>query len=274
MRHLKLTILPLLFSLDGCTPPPNNSTSNATSKPTRSAKQLEVLTHNIHGAHADVRQLSVFLKASPVDVLCLQEIQRKNGTSDQAVDLAKTLGYPYVASPSTMNIPDNQDCDVAILSQFPLTEMKAHALQAGGRVYAVSAKVDSLDEHPLVFSVHLHATFLPSLKHVIESSTARAEEVTALLGIVRTANSPCIVAGDFNTDPAMPDYKRMTSDWRDFGAVSTASVATFPSENPAMRLDYVFGNAACECISYSAIPNTISDHRPVRTSLRIHGKSD
>lgn len=252
----------------GCSPPDNPSASGA-GPPPRSAKKFKLVTFNIHGAHSDLTKVGAFLQDCRADVICLQEVERASPDTDQVRALAQATGLCHMASASTLGIPANQDCDGAILSRFPLSNPKAHALDPGGRIYAVSAELVSEDVRPVVYSVHLHATFKRNVKHVIESSTTRTKETQALLSMIRESRGESIVAGDFNTPPLLAGYTDFTREWNDLGRAPGKSSETFPSDKPFMRLDYVFAKGSYEASAYDTIPCSVSDHLPILANLYI-----
>ncbi len=252
----------------GCSPPDNRNSSKAVPPP-RSAKQFKLVTFNIHGADADLAKVGTFLQDCRADVICLQEVTRATPRSDQVNSLAQATGLFHVASASTLGIPANQDCDVAILSRFPLSNLRAHALDTGGRIYAVSAELVAEDVRPLVYSVHLHATFRPNVKHLVESSATRTKETRALLSTIREARRETLVAGDFNTPPLLAGYKEMSREWNDLGKALGKGLETFPADKPFMRLDYVFAKGSYEARAYDTMPCSVSDHLPIFAVLQM-----
>jgi endonuclease/exonuclease/phosphatase family metal-dependent hydrolase len=265
-RFVLLTLTSLIAY--GCSPPDNQYASGA-GPPPRSAKQFKLVTFNIHGAYSDLAKVGDFLLGCRADVICLQEVERAAPNSDQINTLAETTGLFHVASASTLGVPANQDCDVAILSRFPLSNPRAHALDPGGRIYAVSAELVSEDVRPVVYSVHLHATFQSNFKHLVESSTARTKQTMALLSMIRESRCEAIVAGDFNTPPVLAGYTDITREWSDLGKALGKGSETFPANKPFVRIDYVFAKGSYEARTYDTIPCSVSDHLPILATLCV-----
>lgn len=78
-------------------------------------------------------------------------------------------------------------------------------------------------------------------------------------------NKPMFVAGDFNAEPQSQTIELLN---KHFTTLSNDSIATFPSNEPKVCIDYIFGKNS-ESFSYkvlysNVIPESMaSDHRPI-----------
>jgi endonuclease/exonuclease/phosphatase family metal-dependent hydrolase len=258
-------------------------------------RRFRIVTYNILGGRGGLEKIAKFLREQDADVICLQEVLRDRvpasgaaGTkpapsSDQAVRVAEMLGGMQVVSATTLRLPAEQECNVAILSRYPIRESAAYSLEAGGWVYAVRATLSEAgieaaerpksaaasqrsEEHDWqvhVFSVHLHSTHRLEIKHIMESSRTRMSQVAGLLGKVQKVSGDVIVAGDFNAAPWMPEYLALTQTLTDLGPKSAKESPTFPASQPAIRIDYVFGRGPFAARTYGPVVVPLSDHLPV-----------
>ena len=73
---------------------------------------------------------------------------------------------------------------------------------------------------------------------------------------------PAIVAGDFNMWG--PGVTVLLRGWR-----RTVRGATYPAHRPHSQIDHVFLRGGVQALSGEVLPDSGSDHRPVRVRLRV-----
>jgi endonuclease/exonuclease/phosphatase family metal-dependent hydrolase len=248
------------------------SDSPGTSQPAGNIAQLpdrlRVVTFNVQNCQGGIDRLIEFLRAQNADIIFLQEVPRElPGEANPAGRIAKALNNMHFVSAATLKIPAEQACDQVILSRMPLSGGRAHSVAKGSWVYAMEATAGD-PEHPLcLFSVHTRSTAHLTTEQIVQSSTARMEQVSALLDVVRKVDGDVLVAGDFNAAPWMPEYYGITRLLTDFGAVNQDAKLSFPSFKPSVRIDYVFGRGGYMSRSFEVVDSRISDHRPVVAEL-------
>jgi endonuclease/exonuclease/phosphatase family metal-dependent hydrolase len=306
-----MTALLLAVSISGAaTCGGDSSGGSASTAPATSTaavpRQFKIVTYNILGGRGGLDQLAKFLREQDADVICLQEVVRDRPStsgptsgkpqppSDQAVRLAELLGGLHVVSATTLRLPAEQDCNVAILSRYPVRESAAYSLDKGGYVYAVRATVteeksaeghapasppssrpDRLRSGQLhLLSVHLHSTHSLETKHIMESTRIRMAQVTQLLDTVRQLQGDLIVAGDFNAAPWMPEYMALTKMLTDLGPKGANEAPTFPSSNPSIRIDYVYARGQFIARTYGPVSVLFSDHLPVIAEIDRRRQAD
>lgn len=98
------------------------------------------------------------------------------------------------------------------------------------------------------------------------------EDRLASLGIIRavtdTCRMPVLLAGDFNMEDAREVLDGLGATFR---MLSDTTLLTFPSDVPAVRIDYVLGRglpASAVVDAGGTECTTASDHRPLWVSLR------
>ena len=254
----------------GCQEPPAAKqpstlpTKRTVDVPTR----LKLVTYNVKSCGGGLNRIVELLRDQKADVIFLQEVASLDGgRSDQAIQIATALGGLHVVSATTLAVPIEQHCDVAIVSRYELHDGAKYSLEPGGWVYAVGASTHALSHPSRLFSVHTHATFRLNMTHIRESSQTRTAQVEGLLEGVSAWRGDVIVGGDFNATPWMREYSTITRKLKDFGLADGPAEKTFPSDQPTLRIDYLFERGMLAVLSYHVLDVAWSDHRPVAAVL-------
>jgi endonuclease/exonuclease/phosphatase family metal-dependent hydrolase len=167
--------------------------------------ELKVVSYNIrYRAGEDLKRLAGLLRDDPeiggAHVIGLQEVdrnKRRTGNVNTARQLAESLGMRYAwAAPPAADEDDEEETGCAILSPFPLTDVRrivlTHEGPGGRRRVAVGATLQ-VGRTPLrVYSVHAE-TRMPLAKKV-EHWRAVLDDLRQFPGAAGV-----IVLGDFNT---------------------------------------------------------------------------
>jgi endonuclease/exonuclease/phosphatase family metal-dependent hydrolase len=169
------------------------------------ASEIKIVSYNIRWRGGDeLKLLAKLLHEDPevgsASILCLQEVDRKKkrtNNSNTVKTLADDLGLHYAwAAPPTAKPEDEEETGVAILSVFPLTEVKRLVLPHAGpgkrRRVALGATVEIDGRRWRVYSAHAE-TRIP-LDKKLEQYNAILEDLAHY-----PADMPTIVMGDFNT---------------------------------------------------------------------------
>ncbi|HJT65091.1 MAG TPA: endonuclease/exonuclease/phosphatase family protein [Pyrinomonadaceae bacterium] len=174
-------------------------------KHTPAANEIKIVSYNIRWRGGDeLKHLAKLLHEDPevggASILCLQEVDRKKkrtGNSNTAKALADALGMHYAwTAPPTAKTGDEEETGVAIMSVYPLTEIKRIVLPNAGpnqrRRVALGATIEIDGRKWRVYSVHAE-TRIPLDK--------KMEQYNAVLEDLRSfpPDTPAIVMGDFNT---------------------------------------------------------------------------
>ncbi|NLF07643.1 MAG: endonuclease [Pirellulaceae bacterium] len=215
------------------------------------------------------RTAAVIKRANP-DLVALQEVDdkttRSNGV-DQTAELAR-LTKMHSAFGKAMDLQGG-GYGVAVLSRFPLEEVKNHVLPHADRYEpraALAALISPDDRTKLLFV----ATHLEN-----KSEALRLQQVGALdNALAQHSEVPAILAGDLNAVPDSPTIAALSQHWT--RSSSQDGAPTWPADKPVMKLDYVLfrPESACRVIS-SEVLNEVaaSDHRPLLVVLEIASQS-
>jgi len=101
----------------------------------------------------------------------------------------------------------------------------------------------------------------------------RVKQIEFLAEFIKSnyADTPVILAGDFNTTPSESDVLKPLTDIMDDGFIylsgvnklSAAAGATIPSDKPEVKFDYIFlSKDKFNIKSFQVYPSMVSDHRP------------
>jgi len=243
------------------------------------ANEIKIVSYNIRWRGGDeLKQLAKLLhddrEIGGAAVLCLQEVDRKKkrtANSNTAKTLADALGMHYAwAAPPSAKDGDEEETGVAIMSVFPLSDIKRIVLPNPGpnqrRRVALGATVEIDGGRKWrVYSAHAE-TRIP-LDKKVKQYNAILEDLARY-----PPDMPAIVMGDFNTWEPNADTKTIklftgAGLKTPFGAQRTfrRRVLFVPIE---LRLDWVWLRGL-EATRYGVDRQIeVSDHWPLWTIVR------
>ncbi len=286
-KHVLLVALLLLqFVLpsSGAKPPDLDSTllesgkAATLRKPPAETREIKVLSYNIRWRSGDdLKRLTKLFHEDPeigsAAILALQEVDRRKkrtGNSNTVKTLADELGMHYAwAAPPAPKASDEEETGVAILSVYPLSDVRRIVLPHEGpnrrRRVALGATVEIGGRQWRIYSAHAE-TRIPFDK--------KLEQYNAVVEDLRRypADMAAIIMGDLNTWE--PNAERKTIKFFSDAGLKTP----FPSQTTfhrrvvfvplEFRLDWVWlrGLEATNCGIDRQVE--ISDHWPLWTNLK------
>lgn len=241
------------------------------------SRTVRVLSFNIHhgATAAGVLDLAAVAKAiadSGADVVGLQEVDRhwseRSDWLDEAAWLGDRLGMhvAYAANldedPATPGAPRRQ-YGTAVLSRYPILESRNTLLTKGGD--PATEQRGLLYARVMVRGVPLRV-YDTHLQHTSAAvRQAQADQITGLIG----GGGPMVLTGDLNAEPAAAEITTLTGRYPDTWPATnpTDPGYSYPAEAPHARIDYVLSTATPTAAT--VLPVTVSDHRPVLTTVTI-----
>ena len=182
-------------------------------KHTAGASEIKIISYNIRWRGGDeLKRLAKLLhedtEVGGASILCLQEVDRKKkrtNNSNTAKTLADELGLHYAwAAPPAAKPDDEEETGVAILSIYPLTDVKRLVLPHAGpgkrRRVALGATVEVDGRRWRVYSAHAETRI--ALDKKLEQYDAILQDLAHY-----PPDMPAIVMGDFNTWEPNADTK-------------------------------------------------------------------
>jgi len=195
-------------------------------------KRSRVATWNIRAARsAPVDAIAAELQAMQADVIALQEVDVRtvrSGFVDAPALLATALGFHYVFAASIKW--DSGDYGLAVLSRWPLTEVRRHRLRVveAAEPRIVLEVAVCADGRPLrLFNHHADGRIAPR--------EAGFAELRALLQAM--VGRGILVLGDFNERPDAPGVRGLV----DAGLVDLGAEHNMDSTESG-RIDYLLAD--------------------------------
>ena len=262
--------VPLLESGQGAT------IRTQTSAPT----EIKLISYNIRWRSGeDLKTLIKLLQEDPeigcASILALQEVDRRKertGHHNTVKTIADALGMYYAwAAPPTVNPTDEEETGVAILSVYPLSDVRRIVLPHPGpgkrRRVALGATVEMHNRKWRVYSAHAETRITIGKK--LEQYKAVLDDLAQF-----PADMPAIVMGDFNTWEPNVDGKvtKLFSNAglkTPFGDQSTfrRKVLFVPIE---LKLDWVWLRGL-EAATFGIDKKVeVSDHWPLWTNVKMN----
>lgn len=175
--------------------------------------EVKVVSYNIRWRSGDdLKKLNKLLREDPeigrAAILALQEVDRRKkrtGHTNVAKIMADELGMHYAwAAPPSPNAGDEEETGVAILSVYPLSDVRRFVLPYEGpnkrRRAALGATVEIGDQKWRVYSAHAETRL--DLDKKVEQYKTLLDDLAQY-----PKDMPAIVMGDFNTWEASADRK-------------------------------------------------------------------
>ena len=248
-------------------------------KPEPSPHELKVVSYNIRFRSGDElkRLIKLLLEDEEIgraSILGLQEVDRakkRSGKRNTAKIIADDLGLHYAwAAPPTAKPGDEEETGVAILSVYPLSEVRRIVLPHEGpkkrRRVALGATVEIDKRKWRVYSAHAETRI--SVDKKLEQFKAVLDDLAQY-----PPDTPAIIMGDFNTWESSADRKtvKLFSDAglkTPFGGEATFRyrVLFVPID---MKLDWIWLRGL-EAGSFGIDRKVeVSDHWPLWANLKL-----
>ena len=221
------------------------------------------------------------MRRQKVDILCLQEYNEISGDKKNSNSYKEY--FPYMAVGRE---------DMVIYSRYPITGKKTILFEDTNNS-AMWADIDVKGNDIRVFNVHLQTTGINGTLHQAAKLSSQHHDVTTnkLLDAIygnytwglmfrsgqaitvanekRESQLPVILCGDFNDVPYSFVYNTMLGDMVDgFKECGKGWMYTFRGKK-AVRIDYIFHDAALKGVEYYKSELPYSDHYPVFMKIRL-----
>ncbi len=228
---------------------------------------IKVMTYNIHHGEGmdgiySLSRIARAIKEQSPHLVCLNEVDFKTERTfgdDQTRKIAADLGMDFTFA-RNLEFQGGWYGN-AILSRFPIefAENKIFKYKNSHERRGVLHVIVKIADK----RVHFYTT------HLGVDSLESASEAKELLNIVLDwgTEEPIIIAGDLNMEPSFQRIHEFSYYFYDIGYFLEPAGYTFPSDNPQVRIDYIFSNDFLAPISVDVIKNentiVASDHLPL-----------
>lgn len=231
--------------------------------------KFRVMTYNVQHFHPykateqwddiDYRPFADAIKAFDPDVVGLNEIRGEGPSplyAPQAELIAGLTGYSYFYAPSLF-IPDHGLYGNAFLCKKELGSSEVVHIPdpAGTTGYFESRSVAK--------TVLPYAGGITMLTSHFGLRPVEAENaVRVVCDEIRKSPYPVILTGDFNVTPDNPVLAPIRKLLFDTAELLERPLLSFPSDEPKVKIDYVFCSKELRPTFASIPPLVLSDHRP------------
>lgn len=247
---------------------------------------LKIATYNVAMFNRETsgfmaQDILAEMRRQKVDILCLQEYNEISGDKKNSNSYKEY--FPYMAVGRE---------DMVIYSRYPIMGKKTILFEDTNNS-AMWADIDVKGNDIRVFNVHLQTTGINGTLHQAAKLSSQHHDVTTnkLLDAIygnytwglmfrsgqaitvanekRESQLPVILCGDFNDVPYSFVYNTMLGDMVDgFKECGKGWMYTFRGKK-AVRIDYIFHDAALKGVEYYKSELTYSDHYPVFMKIRL-----
>ena len=225
---------------------------------------LKVMTYNICSCHNlkyeyDPDQtIRTILHENP-DIIGINEtdfINERNNFADMPKIMSEKMGYEYFFGKSI----DYRGGEYGnmIMSRYPIKSVVNVPIPE-----TIAIKDERTYENRAIIKacIDLKGQFINVLvSHYGLSPRERAAAVNQTLELID--DEPTIFMGDLNCTPESGELRRVYEKLTD-----TSYDLTFPSDNPKIKIDYIFTSTHFNVESGKVIDTQVSDHRPYAVIL-------
>jgi len=223
---------------------------------------VRVLTINAEKDNRTAPGLRDFILERKLDVVMMQEV--KGGDKSPAAMLLRELPDWHIATVG----------EVAILSRWPLTDVRSIPLRSLPGRFVLSATVGSPQPFRAMtthWSVPQISRGLGSLSRTVKTQSYDYEDTMEAVG---KETLPVILGGDFNNPPRQGLSRMMSDRMEDaFSSRGFGPGWTYPAHRPLVRIDHLFSNKGIKPIHAEVGPSFGSDHRSIYAEFALFAGS-
>ncbi len=204
----------------------------------------------------NLERIAAFLREQEPDIIGLVEVDLgsyRSGFRNQAQLLAESLGHfhshavKYQADSFWRRLPVLGKQGNAFLARDRIRNETFHFFEQGMKRLVIELELDQV----VVFLVHLAL-----------GSRARHQQLGALYNLLKGAQKPVLVAGDFNAlwgEQEIELFLAATG----LQNANTAKLPTYPSRRPHRHLDFILHSPGIIVREFRIPPVPYSDHLPL-----------
>lgn len=230
---------------------------------------MRVLTYNTRGSlgmdgRRSTRRIAQVVRALSPDVVCFQEIHQRlpwSGREDQPAVLSRELGRPFLFQRNlTFGFGGY---GLGIATRGAVVERDEHLLP--------SAKEQRGAQEVRLQGIGGLRRLTVFCTHWGLQEEERRQQAEALAALVNAAVRPVVVCGDLNEPPDGLAVRHLMALTDLIDTDATQNRTTFVSDNPTVRIDYIFHSPELAARNVEVIFSLASDHLAVLADLEMAG---
>ncbi len=220
---------------------------------------MKIMTFNIlHCMNYQTKKISFRdfsreIAETHADFVGLNEVRGKGflkDYSDQAKKLGTLTNMNYYFG-KAITVAGLAPYGNAILSKFPILSAETIKIpdpspKKGKEMYEsraiIKAEIDAGEKYTVLVT------------HMGLNTDERENAIKTLLSVA--PDERCIIMGDFNCSPESEELKPVFEKYN----CSDTDTLTFPSDNPRVKIDYIFTSPDIKIIDKGTTKNIVSDH--------------
>lgn len=210
----------------------------------------------------NLQRIINFIRSVDPDIIGLVEVDSgsyRSGKSCQAEEIAKCLGYNYVAETKysrrslALRLPILKQQSNALLTRERIHGHSFHYFREGVKRLVIKTELDEA----MIFLVHLSLKF----RH-------RQHQLEHLHNLVKRTDKEVIVAGDFNTFFGRRELKLFLAASNLHNA-NTRNLPSHPSHSPQRQIDFILHSPGIQITNFYIPDVRLSDHSPLVCDFAI-----
>lgn len=240
---------------------------------------IRVMCYNIAAGSGDIDAIAQVIRDQNPDIIALQEVDvnwgERSDYEDQARYLADALNMHYFFGEIYSYDATEPDAPprrygLAWLSTEPFLQTDNHSLSRLSTQESEPA-LRLLPGFPEVVAefngnrIHFFNTHLDYRPDPV----ARETQISEMISIMQTIDSPMILTGDLNAKPDAPELVPLFETLQDVWTIQEDPGYTFPAPAPDRRIDYILHSGHFVVKKVYVVDTQASDHRPVVADLVI-----
>ena len=194
-----------------------------------------------------------------------QEMLEGDGYINQAKSVAEALGYHYYFAKAIDY--KGYEYGNALVSKYPIVSARTvrmslpEELRKKPRYEDRAILIAELDVEGSPLTVAVSHFGLTPEEHGFNVETVLSE----LSGV----KNPLVFMGDLNMKPENPLIGKLSSVLTDAAELTPGDNFTFSSDNPYMKIDYIFTGGGARALSFDVPKKVFADHLPVTAELEF-----
>lgn len=210
------------------------------------------------------------IKSQDPDIVVLNEVRNKGSNpdyTDQAKKLAEKAGCKYYRFGEAIRFLPDLPYGNALLSNHPIEEFEVIKIpdppvkdeDAYYESRAIMrAKIKVGEKFITVFGTHMGL-----------ANSEQKNAVETVVSLLDKCDQPHVLMGDFNMQPDNEKLKPIYARLIDTAQYFAQPKLSFPSDNPSIKIDYIFVSNELK-VTYADIPDIVaSDHRMVVADIEL-----